>query len=305
MLNAKRVAAALLLVLSASSAFAWGEKGHAITTEAATWALPNDMPRFFYDGVTTLIYFGEQPDRWRGGGDSLEGENAPNHFLDFEYAAGLALPRDRYAFVALMQSSGRLRQYGLTPSTAGFLPWRIAELTEQLTAEWRLWRNARPGSPERALAETAILTTAGLLSHYVGDASQPLHATLHFNGWADADNPQGYSNECDIHAKFESWFVNRAATTPEVMPEIGAAKLVSDPFNAAVAFIKDSNSRVEEVYRLDKAGAFDPMKPVGAEGKRFVLGRLALGSSFLRDLWWTAWKNSEKPRRRGPAPPGD
>ena len=30
-----------------------------------------------------------------------------------------------------------------------------------------------------------------------------------FNGWADADNPNHYSNDCDVHARFETWFINR------------------------------------------------------------------------------------------------
>lgn len=301
-----RFVSALLISLAAPSLFAWGEKGHAITTEAAALAMPNDLPRFFYDHMSTLVYLGDEPDRWRGGGESLEGENAPNHFLDWEYADGLTLPRDRYDFIALMQKSGRLRQHGITPSTSGFLPWRIAEMTEQLTTEWRIWRNTRAGSPERAQAEREIVETAGLLSHYVGDASNPLHATTHFNGWADADNPNGYTNDCDTHARFETWFVNRAATTNEVVPRIAAPKLVSDPFTTAVAFIRSSNALVDDLYRLDKNGGFAQLKPVGVEAKTFTLDRLAAGSSLLRDLWWSAWRNSSQPRRRGtPPPPAD
>ena len=300
-----RVTLALVLALSASPVFAWGEKGHAITTEAAALALPNDMPRFFYDAMPSLVYLGDEPDRWRGGGESLEGENAPNHFLDYEYAEGLTLPRDRYAFIALMQQSGRLRRYGLTPSTTGFLPWRIAELGEQLTTEWRIWRTTRAGSPERAHAENEIVETSGLLSHYAGDASNPLHTTLHFNGWADAENPNHYRNDCDVHARFESWFVNHAAETSEVTAKIASPKLVSDPFTTAVAFVRDSNRHVEDVYRLDRDGGFDPMKPARSDAKAFLIDRLASGSGLLRDLWWSAWRNSAQPRRRAPQPPAE
>lgn len=297
-----RAALALLLgLITAPAAFAWGEKGHEITTEAAALSLPNDLPRFFYDHMSTLTYLGNEPDRWRNGGESLEGENAPNHFLDFEYVDGLTLPRDRYAFIALMVKSGRLRQHGITPSTSGFVPWRIAELTEQLTTEWRIWRGTRAGSPERAQAEREIVETAGLLSHYVGDGAQPLHATVHFNGWADADNPNGYTNDCDTHSRFETWFVNRAATTNEVVPRVAPVKLVSDAFTTAVALLRESNSHVDDVYRLDKSGGFDPMKPVRADAKSFVLDRLATGASLLRDLWVSAWRNSGQSRRRAPA----
>ncbi len=297
-----RTLGALLIVLTSPSLFAWGEKGHQITSEAAALSLPNDLPRFFYDHLSTLVYLGQEPDRWRGGGESSDAENPPNHFFDWEYADGLTLPRDRYAFIAMMTKSGRLTQHGLTPSTAGFLPWRIAELSEQLTTEWRIWRATRPGSPERAEAEREIVETAGLLAHYAGDAANPEHATYHYNGWADANNPHGYSNDCDVHAKFESSFVNRAVETADVVPKVAAPKQISDGFKSAVAFIRESNALVEDVYQLDKSGGFDPIKPVRADAKSFAVGRLAAGSSFLRDLWWSAWVNSAQPRRRGLAP---
>jgi hypothetical protein len=298
---------ALLALLSAPTLFAWGEKGHVITSEAAVLSLPNDMPRFFYDAMPLLSYLGDEPDRWRGGGESLEAVNAPDHFLDYEYVDGLTLPRDRYAFIALMQKSGRLRKFGITPSTSGFLPWRIAELTEQLTTEFRIWRATRPGSPERTYAEHEVIETAGLLSHYAGDAANPLHATLHFNGWADANNPNGWTNDCDIHARFESSFVSRAVEASDMMPKVAAAKLVSDPFTTAVAFLRDSNRLVEDVYRLDHDGGFDLDKPVRADAKAFAADRLAAGATLLRDLWWSAWRNSAQPRaRRGaPAPQTD
>ena len=298
----KRSILTLLLCLSATSVLAWGEKGHAITTQVASLSLPNDLPRFFYDAMPLLEYLGDEPDRWRGGGESLEAENAPNHFLDWEYADGLTLPRDRYTFIALMQKSGRLRQHGITPSTSGFLPWRIAELSEQLTTEWRIWRSARAGSPERTYAEHEIIETAGLLSHYVGDASNPLHATVHFNGWADANNPNGYSNDCDVHSRFETGFVNRAVETGDVVAKVGPAKLVSDPFTTAVAFIHDANTRVEDLYRLEHDGGFDLMKPVRADAKAFTVDRVAAGAALLRDIWWSAWRNAAQPRHRGSAP---
>jgi hypothetical protein len=290
--------------LRAPSALAWGEKGHAITTDVASLTLPNDMPRFFYDGMSTLTYLGDEPDRWRGAGDSIEGENAPNHFVDWEYVDGLTpLPRDRYLFIQLMMTSGRLRRFGLTPSTSGFLPWRIAEMTEQLTKEWRLWRATRANTPERAQAERAILQTAGILGHYAGDASNPLHATFHFNGWADADNPNGYANDCDVHSRFERDFINRAATTEAVVPRVAAAKMIADPFVTAIAFVRDSNSRVDALYRLDRDGGFNPWKPLRADAQSFALDRLAAGSALLRDLWWSAWRNSA--RRPGPATPAE
>jgi len=286
-----------LLVLSlvfASSALAWGEKGHAITTEAATLTLPTDIPTFFYSSFPTLTYLGDEPDRWRGGGDSLNAENDPNHFLDYEYVADLKLPRDRYAFIALLIATGTLRKHALAPSGAGTLPWRIAELAEQLTAEWRIWRRA--SAADRPQAEREIIETAGLLSHYIGDAAQPLHTTFRYNGWADADNPNHYSNDCDLHVRFETWFINHEIDIRDVVPQVGAPQLREEEyFKMAMAFVRDANARLETLYRIDRDGGFAKATP---ESRAFAIERLAAGAALLRDVWWSAWRNSATPRVR-------
>ena len=69
--------------------FAWGEKGHSICNEAATFGLPADMPAFFYKAYPELIFLAYDPDRWRGAGESLDAANPPDHFLDGEFVAGL------------------------------------------------------------------------------------------------------------------------------------------------------------------------------------------------------------------------
>ncbi|MCU1348443.1 MAG: hypothetical protein JWO56_1473 [Acidobacteria bacterium] len=293
----KRILFALLATLAAAPPlFAWGEAGHTITNTAAALGLPNDMPPFFYQAFPDLIYLASDPDRWRSGGESVEGATTPDHFLDSEYAASLVLPRDRYKFVALLESSGTLRRYGISNSTPGFLPWRIAELCERLTVLWRNWRSAPAGSPERRFIEHDIITVSGLLGHYAGDAAQPLHTTWHFNGWVEA-NPNHYRNDCDVHSRFESNFVDRALTLQDVQPIVPAPVLRSDYFTTAVDFVKHSSTLVEPLYRLDREHAFDDLHPIPPEAKAFTAERLAAGASLLRDLWWSTWRNSAKPKR--------
>ena len=78
-----------------------------------------------------------------------------------------------------------------------------------------------------------------------------------------------------------------------------APRLRTDYFDTAITFIRQSNALVEEVYRIDKAGGFDVFrKPSLPEGKTFAAERLAAGASLLRDLWWSAWRNSANPPKR-------
>jgi hypothetical protein len=293
----KRLVLFLLLVAALpTTLLAWGEKGHYIVAESAENGLPNDMPPFFYKAYSQLIFLAYEPDRVKGGGKSIDAVNEPDHFIDYEYAAGLDLPRDRYEFIALMESSGRLRRYGIDTSTTGFLPWRIAELSELLTTDFRLWRNARDPR-DREMIERNVIYVAGLLAHFAGDSSNPHHATFNFNGWV-LPNPNGYAIDCDTHARFEQQFVSHALAADDVTPLVAAPKLRTDYFAAALEMVRESNSLVEPLYALDRDRAFTLFGPVSPAGKSFAAARLAAGSSLLRDLWWSAWRNSAEPRRR-------
>ncbi len=295
----RRILLAVALLTLSSNAFAWGEAGHLMSNEAATLSLPAGMPLFFYRSFPELVWLGYQPDRLHNAGPSFEPTNAPDHFLNEEMVEGLDLPLDRYKYLALLYSSGRLAHLGVSNTEPGFSPWRVAEMSELLTAEFRQWRFSAPDSPERTAIEGEIISTAGVMGHFVADEANPLHDTVNYNGWVMA-NPNGYANDCQIHARFETNFVSRAITTPDITARVAPPVLRTDYFETALAFIRSSQSLVEELYGLDKRGAFDPIASPSAEGKRFAAGRLAAGSSLLRDLWWSAWQNSAKaPKRRG------
>jgi hypothetical protein len=292
------VAFLVMLALPATSS-AWGEKGHFIVNEAATLSLPNDMPHFFYRSFAELVWLSYDPDRWKGAGLSIDAVNNPDHFLDYEFVVGLELPRSRYEFLALMESSGRLRKHGIGNDTTGFVPWRVAELSEQLTGQFRQWRFSAPGSAERQHLERDIIHTAGILGHYVGDSANPHHATMHYNGWASAENPNRYATDCGTHSRFESVFVAHALTVDHVTPKVAAPVLRTDYFATAVDFIKSSNALTETIYRLDREAEFNIFKKDLTVGTGFASDRLAAGASMLRDIWWSAWQNSARsPRRR-------
>lgn len=286
-----------LVSLVSSSAFGWGEKGHAIVSEAATLSLPTDMPHFFYQAFPDLVWLGYDPDRWRNGGDSLDALNPPDHYLDYEYVSSLELPPSRYDYIALMHDSGLLRQLGIGNTDPGFLPWAIAENTQKLEVLFRNWRAARPAFGEREKIERDIVHFAGVLGHYVADLSNPQHTTTNYNGWLDA-NPNGYATDCGTHSRFETTFVSHAVDVSQVVPKVAPPVLYDDYFATALEKIRASNALVETLYRIDRDGGFTPLGPPPRAGHEFATDRLAFGAGFLRDLWRSAWVNSGKKRER-------
>jgi hypothetical protein len=122
----------------------------------------------------------------------------------------------------------------------------------------------------------------------------PLHTSIQYNGWV-GPNPNGYTTEHHIHSLFESEFVHANAKLTDVAPLVAATKpaALGDVFNDYVAYLRHSNSLVEQTYKLEKAGAFS-----GAgtpDGKAFVDQQLAAGAVELRNMIYTAWVKSAAP----------
>jgi hypothetical protein len=286
------------LFLIPSIALAWGEKGHYLANDAATRTAPPALPTFFHQAYPDLVYLSADPDRIRGGGNSIEDFNAPNHFLDYEYVEHLELPPARYKYIDLLYTSGTLRRFNIQNSTSGFAPWRLAELAEELTVQWRLWRRATD-PVDRAQIEDNIVRIGGILGHFAADISNPHHATMNYNGWAE-ENEEGFRYDCETHSRFESQFVARAVELDDVMPHMRPLQPRTDYFAAAMETIRESNGLLRELYRIDRDGGFDRGEGT-AQAREFAGRRLAAGASLLRDLWWSAWVNSANdpaPRRR-------
>lgn len=293
-------ALALLPLLAVPPSFGWGDVGHKMISRLAAESLPADVPAFLRspEAVDEIEYLGPEPDRWRSPAEpELSAEQAPDHFIDLEYADMIGtLPRRRYDYIAALTAAeithpDLARQ--LQPERVGFQPYITSEVWERLKAAMRAYRDLSGKHEDTKPVEAAILFYSGWLGHYVGDGSMPLHTSRDYNGWVEKENPNGYTTEHTIHAQFESVFVGANLKPEDVKPLMTPLHPVTDEWDAYMAYLRHSNSLVEKVYQLDKQQGF-----TGAgtpEAKQFTAERLAAGASMLRDLIDSAWIESAQP----------
>jgi hypothetical protein len=163
------------------------------------------------------------------------------------------------------------------------------EIFGRLKAAFREYRHRRDEHQPTASVEHAIIFYAGWLGHYVADGSQPLHTTIHYNGWV-GPNPKGYTAEHGIHAKFESTYVAQNMTAKDFAKYMHAPERLADPFAGYIGYLRESNRQVESVYSLEKAGSFTGKG--SPEAFDFATHRMAAGSQMLLNLWYTAWLDS-------------
>jgi hypothetical protein len=266
-------------------AWGWGQTGHELAGRAAADTMPSDMPAFFRGAAAQLSYLTAEPDRWRDP-ESTAANNAfnPDHAINMELLPKGALDApDRFAYLAILQ------QHGLT-SAVGMAPFRTLELTERLRTEFRLWRHAT--DPQiRGFIEQRIINDAGILGHYVTDGSQPLHTSLYHHGWV-GDNPNDYTTDRSIHARFESEYVDTHIKLADITSQINTPPHVLTNLQPQiVAYFRHTHEFVVPLYELEKKAPFNAAT-TAPEDKAFVVARLVDGTNMLRDVWYTAWMDS-------------
>lgn len=296
-----RVFAAATL-LAAPAAFAWGPDGHMRINCVAGENLPASVPAFLRagDACNTLAYYGLEPDRWRSTAEpELNAAQAPEHYilLDLaDQALASPLPHKRYDYIrALATAQTKHPDLDLTPEHVGLQPYITTEVYERLQSAFRDYRAALKSHGDLKPIDAEILFYAGWLGHYVGDGAQPMHTSIHINGWS-GPNPHAYTTDDAFHWSFENDFVSANLAALNVGPLVAGSKpeaLTGDIFDDYVAYLRDSNSHVEQLYQLQKSGALTGHGT--PESGAFTAQRLAAGAVMLRNMIYTAWLRSAQP----------
>lgn len=315
-----------LLVVCAPLARAWDYEGHRIVNRLALASLPADFPAFVREpaAVERVLHLANVPDRWRNVDPALKqiGGSWTDHFIDIEQItdAGLdpkTVPSYRLDF-ALMFAAGRIahaekfhvvdpaKNSGHTNEWPGFAPWAMTENFHKLRSAFAALKayNEIGGTPaEIANAQADIIQAMGLLGHNVADCAQPLHTTIHHNGW-DGENPNGYTKWGKFHSWIDGGFVAKSGLkVDELLPRVTVAEPFPLPARAdgrdpvfvlAMDYVLAQNTKVEPLYQMEKANLLGnrPELPVTPEARQFFSQQFLIGGEMLAKLWVTAWKSA-------------
>jgi hypothetical protein len=299
--------AAILFAVMPLQANAWGASGHRMLSIVGIESLPAEVPPFLktQQSLWSIGELGREPDRSRGAGESHDSNLNPGHYINLG-DSGLVkdlvsidpLPINRKTYSALLEAKG-LSEYQL-----GYLPYSIVDGWQQIRKDFTYWRADIVGArasqsaeervwyeQDRQLREMLILRDIGYWSHFVADASQPMHVSVHYNGWGDFPNPEGFTTAQTLHASFEGQYV---ATNIKHDDVVSAMPAVRD-FGCAiedrtVTYLLESLGKVIPLYRLEKSGAFENGN---TPGQKFVVYRLVAGAAEIRDMVLAAWRCSD------------
>ena len=275
----KKLALSLLATAAlASTSHAWGGVGHTYVAKLAVDSLPGSpLKTLLLLNKDWFAAASSHPDRWRNRPDSAE---AGRHFLDgerFGFGADLSkIPQD-FAAVQKISDYMKLRSDGMNPWTVR----RIYRLLVLAMREKR-WDDA--------------MVQAAYLSHYVGDAHVPFHATENYDGQLSEPSQKG------IHARFESVMLEKSIAYSELKP--GTITLAKDPVAAAFSILQASINEVPHILAIDKKAAAAAAGDTFSDAywsaftpaaKPIAIKRLERGGAALASLIESAWREAGRP----------
>ncbi len=273
--NLLLIAVLVCLGLVSSQAYAWDSGTHRAITRLAVEALPpSPLKTTLARNEVALERFSVEPD------SVLKKEYGKaeerRHYINLEWFGS-----DPFAALNPDINVMRKRFGAHTLKESGTLPWTIEGTSDAVGSAWR------SGECERALR------LSGYLSHYVADASQPLHSTIHYDG---------YRRDRGVHARLEGAVDHSLQVlVPLARPQVKIEQ-VNGPWEPAITEIRDANALVGEVIREDRAardqGAYGrdayANAIVHADGP-MLARQLARAASVLASLWLYDWSRAGKP----------
>lgn len=301
---------------------AWDYDVHRFINKIALTSLPADFPAFAKTPAAQerIQFLAGEPDRWRNSPDHVFRHcNGPDHYLDIEdlakYGLGVeAVSPFRYEFLGQLSRGRALHPRNFptqdsakdadrTRSLVGFLPWAISEYYSKLKSAFSYLRELEQlGTPEEVSnAQQNAIYIMGVMGHFVGDATQPLHTTKHFNGWV-GPNTNRYTTERTFHAWIDAGFLQKTGVkTNEILARVRLAQspwgiaadaAPTNAFPAFLAFVVAESKLVEPLYQLEKEGKLRAGETGAAVGQEFLTVQLLQGGQMLGDIWYAAWRDA-------------
>jgi len=280
------------VLLTSGAAHAWGRRGHQIVGETAAQLVGDEVGAA---GISAhsfdIAYYANIPDlQWkRPATFDLE---RPQHYMDMdridpvlkkhtEIKNPLALSRTEFG--------AKFPELGLNDGGAF---WRVRELLTRLEGVAKRLREEKLDTPARHKLQQEWIFTAGIMAHYVGDLSMPLHVVEDY----DAHK----SGQAGVHRFFEDLCVNYEypqlasrvmVQSKRAWPAYKKKNAKTDVLELLRGLADESTKILPTMLKIDKTGhrnvARDCPRFQDMIHARLVASTLILAELYRRNLGWT------------------
>jgi hypothetical protein len=265
----------LMLLLGFLLFAGWGATGHKIINRNVVFDLPPEMLGFI-QRASMLADSASNADNRK----SKDPTESPKHFIDIDDYPEFASRTVSHSLDSLISKYGTQRVY-----TDGILPWATVATMDSIAAEMRR------GDWNR------VWSSAADLGHYVGDAHQPLHCAVNYDGQL--------TNNRGIHSRYETGMIDRNQQSISFQP--AQAKFIASPIDYVFGYIYESNTYVDSVLQSDNyAKQISGWNGSGTEPATyytalwtkaggFTIARMQHAVDAFANLLYTSWVSAGQP----------
>ena len=281
----RRPSAAAIIALTTVAVFlpapasAWSWEAHRFIMRRAIEILPAEIKPFFVEHREEVINRSIDPDLWRDAG----WDEDHNHFVNFGAPEMgpfpfVAFPRDQTAALEKFGEAGLKR--------LGTLPWRLQEMVGNLRRAFEGFAKGNGLSPQ----QTVLFS--GAASHYIQDATQPLHASNNYDGQL--------TDQRGVHSRFELGLIERFESRITITP--GQPKAITSLRDYSFDTLLASYQKADAILKADKEaiGSKDTyddqyFEEFFARVKPIFESQLSTAVTATASIIVTAWDQAGRP----------
>jgi hypothetical protein len=272
--------------------FYWGFFAHRTISQLAVYYLPEPLNSFYYTNMKQSVYLAVEADVRRKA-DSTE---ATKHYLDMDadLFKGRRIPKDWNKAVLLFGETALRKE--------GSLPWEIEKVQAKLTTAMQQGK------------QVDIIALSADLSHYLADATVPLHTTKNYDGqltdqvglhelWETMCPEMHYSNYI-FFRNYKAKYIKN--TQKEIWSQLNKSYKM-------LPYMLEAEKKVraklgdEKRYTITQRNGKEYKKYSGEFAKEYqrevgttINDRLLEASTLVADFWYTCWVNAGKPDLKMP-----
>jgi hypothetical protein len=321
------------LLLVGQKSFAWGSRGHHTICAAAVFLVQDkNFKEFLRERPDTMGHLCNIPDiYWRSIPPEMTKEGNATHFFDSELVALPVkdFPLDYKQLITEYEGKKKADGEGIIrsfPHEFGSLWWRADQFYRRAVAEKDGLAKVpappppgqRPEMDDNSPYSKAVYNfyvNLGLMGHFVGDDSQPLHITDDYDGYKKGHGGiHGYYEDyalSDIDGDLLSKVIKEAKKMREasrketflkpgtVLERMKALAVLSyadiDAVLKADQLIKPSEQKEEHGMKLRTAAERPPIEKTIKKFEPLIIKHLARAAALLATLWDDAYKDAGLP----------
>jgi len=331
----------LFVAFLSESAFAWGGRGHHAICEAATFLVKEKGLRDYLTSRPQMMgHLCNMPDfYWKSLGPDVGKLGNSTHFIDIE-VIGLKqedVPTDFKRIVKKYEGGTNHYKEGAKvfsiPQEFGSLWWRADQFYRRAIDDGKAIRKATAPTTSKEEQDDSLaynkatfsfIVNLGLIGHFVGDASQPLHCTADYDGYGtghgglhsffedagvsvqpydmvakiveEGKRLQGLAESKDKTERKKVPFL--IAKTPiEKMKALTTISADERPALYAIDPVKKpSEIKKDKGMEIKTPAEREPAETVGAKFGPLIVGEMARAATLLAQLWDDAYEKAGNPK---------